>query len=395
MKAFITLFFLLSLCRTYSQSAIGQLETMTGQKIDRYYSNSPDYYTSPPAPAKDQAYYDKSYGDLLTSQANGENERGIKAYNSKNWKKAAQYFSRACKLNPNNSVYKQNLENARIMQKREEEHEEEKKKYEALAKTFVSNFSTDIKTHGSLVKKQRKQLGSYVPPLGTPTRTVAEGLMLGLFTENSEYAFNQIESPTGHKFKEGEYYATTDKAGMKELMRGLFDNLFLGKYTLNSEHGKKLVSQLNGTHFQRMFAHSNGATVTEALIREDIIKVDELHIMGGDRSYMNFQAYNDLVTSGKVKKIVVWYNPGDIIPKGSSVKLLHPETAFHSEYERLFDEVSKHNHVNSKDGKIQYRRLEGAQYQGQDYKYDSSLFDAHKIDTYFHNIRIYLKNNPL
>ena len=395
MRTHYTILFLFCACRLVSQSAIGQLETLTNTKINRYYSNSDDYYSSPPAPMKDQAYYDRSYEELLATQANDENERGIKAYNSKNWKKAAHYFSRAYKLNPNNAVYRQNLENARTMQKREEEFEKEKEKYETIAKNFVSTLNDDIKTHSGFVKKQRKQLASYVPPLGTPTRTVEEGLMLGLFNVQSDYAFANLVSPTGRKFKDGEFYATSDNKSMMELVRGVADNMFLGKYTLQTEWGKELVARINGTHFQRMFAHSNGATVTEALIRENIITVDELHIMGGDRSYMNFQAYNDLVTSGKVKKIVVWYNPGDIIPKGSSVKLIHPETAFHSEYERLFDDVSKNKHVSSQDGKIQYRKLEGPQYKGQSYKFDSSFFEAHDLKTYFYNISIYLKNNPI
>ncbi|MFN0202258.1 MAG: hypothetical protein ACKVTZ_12095 [Bacteroidia bacterium] len=35
------------------------------------------------------------------------------------------------------------------------------------------------------------------------------------------------------------------------------DNNFLGKYTLNTEWGKELVKKVNGTHFDRLYAHSN------------------------------------------------------------------------------------------------------------------------------------------
>jgi tetratricopeptide (TPR) repeat protein len=373
----------------FSQSAIGQLEYITGQTIDRG-SYSGDY--DAPTPVADQAYYNGQYANYLAMQAHDENEKGIAAYNKGDWSKAAAHFNKAQKLNPELSVYAQNYKNAKEQADREEAKKREEQRFKTIDKTFLSNYNKDIKSYSSQLKSLRKTIASYVPPLGTPTRTVKEGLILGLFNVQSDYAFKNIESPTGHKFTEGEYYATSDNKTMLELVRGVVDNYTLGKYTLNSDWGKQLVSSLAGTHFERLYAHSNGATISEALIREGTITVDELHIMGGDRSYMNFQAYEDLVKSGKINKIVIWYNPGDIIPKGSSVKLLHPEKEFNTEYQKIFNAVSNHKLIDSNDGKIQYRKLEGKQYKGQNYQFNENFFEAHNLDTYFYNIRQYNKN---
>ncbi len=373
----------------FSQSAIGQLEYITGQTIDRG-SYSGDYYA--PTPVADQAYYNGQYGDYLAVQAHDENEKGIAAYNKGDWAKAAGHFNKAQKLNPDIPVYAQNYNNAKEQADREDKKKREEQSYKTIDKNFLTNYNKDIKSHSTQVKSLRKTIASYVPPIGTPTRTVKEGLMLGLFNVQSDYAFKNIESPTGHAFAEGEYYATSDTKSMMELVRGVVDNYTLGKYTLNSEWGKQLVTSLAGTHFERLYAHSNGATISEALIREGTITVDELHIMGGDRSYMNFQAYEELVKAGKIKKIVIWYNPGDIIPKGSSVQLLHPGKEFNEDYQKLYDAVSNHKLIDSNDGKIQYRKLEGKQYKGQNYQFNSNFFEAHDLDTYFYNIREYYRN---
>ena len=193
-----------------------------------------------------------------------------------------------------------------------------KREYDSYNEHNLSDYISQQKT-------LRKTLASYVPPLGEfkTKKNIPEGIILGLMntTEINDVAL--VTSPiTGHAFKKGEYFATTDNASVTDFFRVAADNITIGKYTLNTEYGKKLIAELNGTHFERLFAHSNGATVTEAMINESIIKVDELNILGGDRSCINIQGYKDLVASGKVKKIIVWYNPADIVPYGTSAKLI-------------------------------------------------------------------------
>jgi len=373
----------------FSQSAIQQLEEITGQKIDR----SGFYDNEIPNPVPDQQYYNNEYTNYLSLQAHDENESGINAYNNKDWGKAASHFNKALKLNPNEPVYKQNYENALHQKCEEKERKAEEEKYKKVDQTFLKSYNKDVKAYTTQVNSLRKTIAGYVPPIGTPTRNVKEGLMLGLFNTQSDYAFKNIESPTGHVFKEGEYYTGTDTKSVTELVRGIVDNYTLGKYTLNTEKGKELISALNGTHFERLYAHSNGATISEALIREGVITVDELDIMGGDRSYMNFDSYKELINSGKIKKIVVWYNPGDIIPKGSSVKLLHPNVNFSKEYDKIFEAIEDHSLTDYQNGKIQYKKLKGNQYKGQEYKFGLDFFEAHSLESYFYNIKKYYGNN--
>ena len=64
--------------------------------------------------------------------------------------------------------------------------------------------------------------------------------------------------------------------------------------------------------------------MAEALIREGIISVEELNIVGGDRSLANMAGYDQLITSGRVKRVKVWLNPGDPIPMISSTALSWP-----------------------------------------------------------------------
>ena len=295
-----------------AQSAIHQLELLVGQTIDRSknadgYNNN--YTNTPAVPIMTMDDYDNEFTDFLTVQSNKENQKAIKCYNDKDWAKAISHFKKALKLNPDNTSYSAHLAYANDQLVRE--NEKTKKPINTNKKTddvFLKNINQNIDVYKNQLKILRKPLMSYVPPIGTPRRIIEDGLMLGLFstqkgfwvdqkTPNNPYVEkDNIDDPFSKKaFKEGEYYAGTDKSTNLELLRGFIDNASIGKYTLNSAYGKELVSKLSGTHFNRLMAHSNGATISEALIREDIITVDELNILGGDRSLMNFSGYDDLV----------------------------------------------------------------------------------------------------
>ena len=158
-------------------------------------------------------------------------------------------------------------------------------------------------------------------------RTIHEGIMLGLFdpqkTAVEKYA--GFKSPfSGKPYLPEEVFATTDSNDASEALRGLLDNHYFGAYTLNTAYGKKLIAKLQGTHFERLVAHSNGATIAEALIRAHVITVDELNVVGGDRCMVNKFGLQELIASGSVTRVVVWTNPGDVIPMGSSSTLLSP-----------------------------------------------------------------------
>lgn len=95
-------------------------------------------------------------------------------------------------------------------------------------------------------------------------------------------------------------------------------------FSLNTPLGREVVRKLEGKHFDALIAHSNGATVTEALIRRGVITVDRLEVAGGDRSFSNLNALQQLIDSGMVKSVRVWINPGDPIPLISSTPLSLP-----------------------------------------------------------------------
>jgi hypothetical protein len=391
--------------------AIRQLELLTGQTIDRGYSSGNyDYSSSAPSTLPSMDYYNGEFGSFLAEQSFKESEKGVKAYNKKKWASAVKHFKKATKFDPGNSVSASNLANAKTQLAIEKEkNKKPDNPYKKTDDLFLSNINKDIEAYGNQVKWVRKSIAGYVPPLppaGAPRRVVADGLMMGLYSTEFDFWLDsqrpdnpftgsgKVTNPfTNKEFKEGEYFAGTDKKTNSELVRGFLDNAFLGKFTLNTEYGKELVNRLNGTHFNRLIAHSNGATVSEALIRENVITVDELHVMGGDRSVMNFSGYDDLVKTGKVKKIVVWINPGDLIPCGTSALPLAGKITdtgrYQSNMTAFFDYRLKGQ--GNTNPNVEYRILQGASYQkGQKMEFNSKIFEAHELKVYFENVQRYL-----
>jgi|WetSurMetagenome_2_1015567.scaffolds.fasta_scaffold82485_2 hypothetical protein len=378
-----------------AQSAIGQLEEITGTRIDRGgYGNGS--YEVPSAPMPDQTYYNGEFSDFLVEQAYKENEKGIEYYNNQEWSKAAGHFRKARKFNPNDEAIKTNLDNCLNQMEIIKENKLNDEKYKKIDKAFLTGLNNDIKTYNTQLDRLRRNIRGIVPPLPDNRKTIKDGVMLGLFNtqKNNQIESMRLRNPfSGEPVKEDEFFATTDDDSWLELFRGFMDNQFLGRYTLNTAYGKKLVAELDGTHFNRLIAHSNGATVSEALIREGVIEVDELNVIGGDRSLINYNGYSDLVNSGKVKKVIVWVNPGDIIPLGSSAINLTPETKDRDEYQK--DLTSFINYKLTGPGRVnpnvEYRYLQGDQYlMGQEYNFSKEHFwDAHGLFAYFENIKKY------
>lgn len=293
------------------------------------------------------------------------NAEGNAAYNRRDFSDAVALYQRALDLNPDDIVIAENLRKARELSERAARDRASAGKINEMISDFSHtqtnnavaaqetgsfgfvaatgssepvNFTdfgmTEQKVH-EIIENDRKEYKSQiqrlmnqikdikVPPPENPLK-IHEGYILGLNDPKSDVAskYGDTVSPfSGLKIDTANIFATGDKNSFtRELMRGLSDNLSVGEHTtLDTGTGAELVKQLQGAHFNRLMAHSNGATVTEALIRSDVIHVDELNILGGDRSLSNGAGLQELIDSGKVKRMVVWYNPYDPIPYGTVV----------------------------------------------------------------------------
>ena len=340
------------------------------------------------------------------------NDNGVECYKKKDWNCAIKYFKEALDYNPDNddAVYNLKKANQKYTEERDEairkmlvEESAEKIKNEEINKARIrENFLQEVKKDIISYSLQLQKLISEIKvrPPKVPRR-IHEGIMLGLFNTDEKNAITDtskhvVSSHTGKNYKASEIFATSDLISAKELARGVMDNSYLGEYTLNTAFGKKLIERIEGTQFDRLIAHSNGATVSEALIRKGIIKVDELNIIGGDRSLINYFGLNELIVTGKVKRIVVWINPGDIIPIGSSAGLMSPMPGARDQYitaaSSYFSTILTGNNKGG-DSKVEYRYLKGVQYEGQDLKFGKDVFDAHGLEIYQRNIQQYFKGN--
>jgi hypothetical protein len=194
----------------------------------------------------------------------------------------------------------------------------------------------------ALVMRTQKALRAVVPPMKGGFTKVHEGVVLGFGTDakdasdllkdgvspfNGKTYASMVESAeragaegkagggavvvsfgTGKGKAPGLGYLATESG------RVVGDHLTGGAISLNTPQAREAIAQISGKSFDRLVAHSNGATVAEALIREDLVRVNELDIVGGDMSLVKRGAYQQLVDSGKVQRVVVWIRPDDPVP---------------------------------------------------------------------------------
>ena len=346
--------------------------------------------------------------------------KGMDCYNAKDWACAIRYFTEALDYDPDSDDAAYNLRKAKEELSKEEEARIRKMIIETpVVETPVvqtpkirkpseteirDNLMQTIKKDSLGYNRQLQKLMNDVSKIKVPSpngsRKIHEGVILGLFNTDEINAITDtskhVVSFTGKKYKPDEFFATSDLLSAKELLRGVIDNSYLGEYTLNTEHGKKLVERLQGTQFDRLIAHSNGATVSEALIRKGVITVNELNIVGGDRSLINNISLKELIATGKVKRIVVWINPGDVIPYGSSAGLFSPLAGARDQYIEAaasYFATKLTGQNKGGDSKVIYRFLKGPQYEGQDFKFGKDVFDAHGLEVYQRNMQQYFKSN--
>ena len=289
------------------------------------------------------------------------------------------------------------------------------------------SLSDESKKYAEQVSSQRKTLASVVPPLQKPER-IHEGVILGFGTDADDARNMQkdgvspfMEQSYGARIaaaeqaraegkeiggamvvsfgtpKQKEKYLNLIKDGKRV---GL-DNLTEGEFSLTTPQGQAAVQQLAGKEFDRLVAHSNGASIAEALIRDDVITVNELNIVGGDRSLLNGHAFQELLDSGKVKRVVVWINLNDPVPSATCLTQFKPVERSKDATEHLFKKVT--GDLAGGDARVEYRYMWGVDYRNINKGKDDSgfnvkkliSFDYHKIESsYFPGIANYLGVKP-
>ena len=375
-------------------------------------------YTVPAGPSPEELRRMRDEKDVKEASEYA-NDKGIECYNKRDWNCAIKYFRESLDYDPDYGDASYNLKRAIEESRKEEEarirtmikEKPVEKPVVELPKPKIpnetevrNNLLQTIKNDKANYNRQLQKLMNDVSKINVPSpvtrKKIHEGVILGLFNTDEKNAITDTSKHVTSAFKDGkeykkdEFFATSDEISSKELLRGVVDNSYLGEYTLNTEHGKKLIERLQGTEFDRLIAHSNGATVSEALIRKGVIKVNELNIIGGDRSLINNISLRELVATGKVKRIVVWINPGDIIPIGSSAGLFSPLAGARDQYlsaaASYFSTMITGNNKGG-DTRIEYRTLKGPQYEGQEIKFGKDVFDAHGLEVYQRNIKKYFQ----
>ena len=243
-------------------------------------------------------------------------------------------------------------------------------------------------------RKLQKELASFVPPLKSPER-VHEGVILGTGTDAEDA--NNMEQDGVSCFN-GKTYAAMNQAAEQARKQGkelggamvvsfgtpeqkknpfdpfkyekieagrvFWDHRTAGEASLATPQGQAAVERLAGKEFDRLVAHSNGASVAEALIRNDIITVNELNIVGGDRSLLNGHAYQQLLDSGKVKRVVVWVNVNDPVPGLTSVDQLKLAERSSDAAKHLAKKIT--GDLAGGDTRVEYRYMWGVDYRNTD-----------------------------
>jgi tetratricopeptide (TPR) repeat protein len=372
----------------------------------------PPQPSGPPPPTKEEL----EAKDLADS-SDDYVDRGNKWYKAGKWEAAIAYYKKAIRDNPDNDDAIHNLRKAqqhladeqaaqraaaeaRIAEIRRQEEERAAAQQRLVAERDQC-IQADRENYNSQLQRLMTEADHInVPPPAAPAH-IHEGIMLGLFDPQDEAEKNlggAISPFTGKPIDKATIFSSADSKTAHEALRGLLDNQTIGEYTLNTEYGKQLIERLNGTQFDRLIAHSNGATIAEALIKRGTIKVDELNIVGGDRSLINQAGYQNLIDEGRVKRIVVWINPGDVIPVGSSLRYVSPMGGVNvapllTSAEHAAN-VLTGNHQGGDGRTIEYRLLKGSEYTGQQIHTDSTIFEPHDLkQSYLPNIASYFKSN--
>lgn len=362
----------------------------------------------PPPPSAEELRRMRESKDLKEA-AQDANDKGAECYKKRDWACAIRYFKEALDYDPDDADATYNLEKAQQAARKEEEDRvrtmivtkpmEVKHEESSVSQVLFETVRKDSAHYKSQLQRLMNDVSKIKVPAPAVPKHIHEGVILGLFNTNDSNAIKRkgaVSPFTGKAYKANEFFATSDNLTAKELLRGVVDNSYVGEFTLNTEYGRKLIEKLQDTKFDRLIAHSNGATVTEALIRKGVIKVDELNIVGGDRALINYFGLNELITSGKVKRVVVWINPGDLIPYGTSAGLFSPLHGARDQYIKTATDYFKAKLTGTGKGGdtgVEYRFLAGENYGGQTFSFGKDIFNSHGLEVYTNNMSKYLVNH--
>jgi hypothetical protein len=169
----------------------------------------------------------------------------------------------------------------------------------------------------------------------------------------------------------------TISQGLVEATRVVGDHVTQGQVSLNTPEGQAAIAKLAGKEFDRLVAHSNGASVAEALIAENLIRVNELNIVGGDRSLLNGHAFQQLLDSGKVKRVVVWINVNDPVVWGTAPDQLRLAVRGSNALEHVARKMT--GELAGGDSRVEYRFMVG---EGK-----NLTFEPHFLESYYAGIR--------
>lgn len=187
-----------------------------------------------------------------------------------------------------------------------------------------------------------KQIEEIKVPTPTAYRHFHEVVILGMFTDSTkayELARDETSPFAGKSYKEMNElregkgggalvvsFGTPDQntllRKLQETARAVGDHLTAGEVSLRTPQGQEVLRALSGVTCDRLVVHSNAASVVEALIQRDIVKVKELNVLGGDRSLLNGHAFQQLLDAGKVDRVVVWAHLNDPVPYLTSMDQL-------------------------------------------------------------------------
>lgn len=270
----------------------------------------------------------------------------------------------------------------------------------------VDNGWKELEREGDNIRRALAGLKLKVPLTFVRMR---EGVVLGARTDNTDaVAMDDVSSPfTTKTYREmNEIADKARKAGIDELggamvvsfgttktgtlqqqavetVRFLGDHFTDGLVSLHTPEGREAIEKLSGKAFDRLIAHSNGSPIAESLIEAGLIKVNELNIVGGDRSLLNGHRLQKLLDDGKVKRVVVWINLNDPVVWASAIDQLKPAERGANALEHIMRKIT--GDLAGGDSRVQFRPMYG-QATGDD------LFKQHRIDTaYYSNIRKYFR----
>lgn len=176
----------------------------------------------------------------------------------------------------------------------------------------------------------------------------------------------------------GEPAQGTLEGEAREVHRFLGDHPTRGAVSLGEPQAQEALRRIGDyTEVERAIAHSNGASVIEALLETRHLKIGELHIAGGDGALARGDYYQELVDAGKVGKVVIWVNARDPVPWGTSADPLLQDGAHESVVRLARDTVRKFMH---QEPGVEYRFFDrqGAA---------SGVFGPHYLEVYFDEMR--------